>query len=52
MYNVVREIVRKKFGKIKKKYSGIVREAFTEADNFGISCNYKKKREKMGITRP
>jgi hypothetical protein len=27
-------------GKINKIYAGFVREAFTTADRFGISCNY------------
>ena len=27
-------------GKISKQWTGLVREAFTDADNFGITCMY------------
>ena len=29
-----------KIGKITKQWSGFVQEAFTDADNFGVSCKY------------
>lgn len=29
-------------GKIAKQYAGFIKEAFTTADNFGISCNFFK----------
>jgi hypothetical protein len=29
-------------GSIKKKYAGFVKEAFTTADNFGITCKQIK----------
>jgi len=27
-------------GKISKQWSGFVQEYFTDADNFGVNCNY------------
>lgn len=28
-------------GKISKQWSGFVKEYFTQADNFGVSCEYR-----------
>ena len=29
-----------KVGKISKQWTGLVKEVFTKADNFGVSCKY------------
>ena len=31
-------------GKISKQWSGLLREYFTDADNFGVSCKYEEFR--------
>ena len=28
-------------GKISKKWSGLAKEYFTDADNFGVTCKYR-----------
>ena len=31
---------KREVGKISKQWSGLIKEMFTDADNFGVSCKY------------
>ena len=40
LFQVYDKDKKREVGKISKQWSGLIKEMFTDADNFGVSCKY------------